>query len=117
MHGMHCPAVCPRQTACSSALLLIRLEAQDSQSVPWYLPVDGPLRGVHGGVAAGGDEVVGRVLGELRRQSLPVQARVPVVCLLEHLEDLFHHDVAPLFRQMQAIAAKLNMHASSDPSY
>jgi hypothetical protein len=40
-----------------------------------------------------------------------VQARVPVVCLLEHLEDLFHHDVAPLFRQMQAISACSDRHA------
>jgi hypothetical protein len=66
--------------------------------------VDCPLRRVDGGVAAGGDEVEGGVLGELRGHRLPVQARLPLR-LLEHLEDLFHHHVAPLFRQMQPIPA------------
>lgn len=75
-----------------------------NKSIPWYFPVDCPLRRVHGGVTAGGDKIEGGVLSKLRRHRLPVQAWFPL-CLFQHLQDLFHHNVAPFFRQMQPIPA------------
>ena len=63
-----------------------------------------PLGRVHGGVTAGGDKIEGGVLSKLGGHRLPVQAWFPL-CLFQHLQDLFHHNVAPFFRQMQPIPA------------
>jgi len=66
--------------------------------------VNCPLGRVHGVVTAGGDKIEGGVLSKLGGHRLPVQAWFPL-CLFQHLQDLFHHNVAPFFRQMQPIPA------------
>ena len=67
--------------------------------------MENPLGNVDGGLAIGGQEVVGRVLRELGWHRRPEEGGLPVG-LLENHEYLLHQHIARLLREVNPVAAE-----------